>query len=116
SFLKEQKEKFEMMKKAKEEHEKYAKIDEERRKAQKKVSNSDALQKSLSDGNKFSLPILISDNENADDANPRESKRLKLDSGENSNDPKSRFRKYNPPQRKTKMLELSEVIKHQSLY
>ncbi|CAG8644296.1 613_t:CDS:2, partial [Funneliformis caledonium] len=113
SFIKEQKEKFEIEKKAKEEREKYAKIDEDRRKAQhlSNISKSNTSQA-------VSLSRSASSNGSSDSANFREAKRLKTVNDESSNHSKPKLRKFNPPQkqRQTKMLDLSEVIKHQSLY
>src|SRR4051794_35731342 len=58
---------------------------------------------------------LSSGNESTDNANSRRPKRLKMNNDENSN--YSRLRN-NPPQkqRKTKMLDMSEVINRQSFY
>ncbi|CAI2170417.1 1129_t:CDS:2 [Funneliformis geosporum] len=113
SFIKEQKEKFEIEQKAKEEREKYAKIDEDRRKAQNlsKISKSNT-------SRAISLSRSTSGNGSSDSVNSREAKRLKSDNDESLNHSKPKLRKFNPPpkQRQTKMLDLSEVIKHQSLY
>ncbi|CAB4380305.1 unnamed protein product [Rhizophagus irregularis] len=118
SFLKEQKEKFEMFKRAKEENEKYAKIDEKRRKLREiEIVDSEISQKSLSRSVTPQAVSSTSDNESAESVNPRKSKRIKIDDGKNSNNSNnSRLRKYIPPPqkpRKTKLLDMREVIKHQ---
>lgn len=117
SFLKEQKKKFEIYKKSKEENEKYAKIDEERRKLREiEIVDSETSQKSLSRSVTPQAISSTSDNESAESVNPRKSKRVKIDDGKNSNNfNNSRLRKFIPPPpkpRKTKLLDMSEVIKH----
>ncbi|GBB94595.1 hypothetical protein RclHR1_02390001 [Rhizophagus clarus] len=116
SFLKEQKAKFEMHKRIREENEKYAKIDEERRKLRE--IDSETSRKTLSRSvtpQAVSLSSSTSDNESAESFNSRKSKRIKIDNGINLNNSNSKLRKYIPPQkpRKTKLLDMSEVIRNQ---